>query len=124
MDNRKIILLFYTISAIVVWFLTRSSIQYLYLTFYQVRRLGGINIIKETLPVVLGALCFGILFRHPKVNAFLDEAVNELKKVSWPNRQDVVRSTTVVIFCILIASGILMFFDVMWSKMINFFLKV
>jgi preprotein translocase subunit SecE len=124
MDNRKIILLFFTLSGIVVWFLTRSSIQYLYLTFYQVRRLGGIVLIKEILPVILGGICFGILFRNPKANTFLDESVNELKKVSWPNRQDVVRSTTVVIFCILIASGILMFFDVMWSKMINFFLKV
>lgn len=123
MDNRKIILLSYTLGSMLVWFMTRSMVQYLYLSFYQVRRLPGIGMAREALPVILGLIAFGILIRNTRVNQTLDEVVSELKKVTWPSRQDVVRSTTVVIFCIVVASVILMLFDVLWAKLVNVFLK-
>lgn len=122
MDARKIILFCHLAAGALVWFLTRSGINYLYLTFYQVRRLAGITAIREVVPVVLGALTFFLLFRSPQVNLLLEDVVAELKKVTWPNRDDVVRSTTVVIICILIASFIFAGFDVLWGKIITFLL--
>lgn len=119
MDNRKIILSFYLLCSMVMWFLSRSVIQWLYLTFYQIRRFPGINAVKEVLPFVLGATLFVVLFRHPQANTVLEEVVSELKKVTWPSRDEVVRSTTVVIICILIASFILAGFDLVWGKVIT-----
>jgi len=107
----------------VLWFLSRAAFQDFYLRFYQVRRFPGINTIREILPVVLGTILFAILMKHPKVNPTLEEVVFELKKVTWPNRDDVLRSTTVVLICILIASFILAGFDLVWGKVVTFILK-
>lgn len=123
MDARKIILICHLAVSTLVWFLSRAGINYLYLAFYQVRRLAGIAALREVVPVVLGAITFGILFKNAQVNLVLDEVVSELRKVTWPAREDVVRSTTVVIVCILIASFIFAGFDVMWGRIITFFLK-
>jgi preprotein translocase SecE subunit len=122
MDARKIILFCHLAAGALVWFLTRSGLNYLYLSFYQVRRLAGIAALREAVPVALGALTFFLLFKNAQVNTVLEEVVAELRKVTWPAREDVVRSTTVVIICILIASFIFAGFDVMWGKIITFLL--
>ena len=123
MDNRKIIVASYVAAGMIVWFLSRAAIQFFYLLFYQVRRIPGIAFMREALPVVVGAATFIVLFSNPKVNLLLEEVVSELKKVTWPTRDEVVRSTTVVIICILIASFILAGFDIVWGKVVGFFLK-
>lgn len=122
MDTRKIILFCHLAVGALVWFLTRSGINYLYLSFYQVRRLTGITTLREAVPVLLGAAVFGCLVKNAQANLVLDEVVGELKKVTWPAREDVVRSTTVVLICILIASFIFAGFDVLWGKIITFLL--
>ena len=124
MENRKIILAFYVLSSFVAWLLSRAFVQYLYLTFYQIRRVAGINLMREVLPVGVAGVLFLVLVRHPRVNTMLDEVVAEIKKVTWPSRPDVVRSTTVVLICILIASFILAGFDLLWGRVITYLLKV
>jgi len=123
MDNRKVILGSYLGTSILAWFLTRSMLAYLYLNVYQIRRLPSINLIKEALPVLVAAIVFTILFKHPRINTVMEEVVFELKKVTWPSREDVVKSTTVVIICIIIISGILAGFDLMWGELITVLLK-
>jgi preprotein translocase SecE subunit len=122
MDNRKIIVTSYLLSSMVLWFLTRSAIQWFYLTFYQVRRLPGIAFAREALPVLVGGVAFLILFRHPRTTPLLDEVITELKKVTWPSRDEVVKSTTVVLICVLFASFMLAGFDLAWGKVIGFLL--
>ncbi len=122
MDNRKIILAFYMVCSAVLWFLSRSLLEWLYHTFYAIRRYAAVGTLREIVPVILGALLFGFLFRNPKVNTVMDEVVSELKKVTWPGKDDVMKSTTVVIICILIASFILAGFDLLWGKVITFLL--
>lgn len=124
MDNRKIILAFYLLAGMVGWFLLRSTLNYFYLAFYQFRRFPQINSLREIVPVAVGAAIFLVLTRHTKANLVMDETVVELKKVTWPTRPEVVRSTTVVIICIFIASGILAVFDLMWGKIIGLLLKI
>lgn len=123
MDNRKLIVAFYILCSMVAWFLTRSGLAWLFVSFYQVRRLPGIPQAREGLPIAIGATLFIVLLRHPKVNLVLEEVVSELKKVTWPTRDDVVRSTTVVMICIIIASFILAGFDLVFGKLITLFLK-
>ena len=124
MDNRKLIVGFYLTCSGLFWFMSRASIGWFYLSFYQVRRLPGIQAIREGGPVVLGFLLFVILLKHGRVNQVLEEVVSELKKVTWPAREDVVKSTTVVIICILVASMILAAFDMLWGKIISLALEV
>lgn len=122
MDARKIILLCHLVVGALVWFLTRGLVGYLYLTFYQVRRFPGIAVLREGAPLILGVLTFFILYKNAQINLLLDDVVSELRKVTWPARDDVVKSTTVVIICILIASFIFAGFDVLWGRIITFLL--
>jgi preprotein translocase SecE subunit len=124
MDSRKTIVGSYLGVSALVWFLLRSFVQWLNFTFYQVRKLPGIDVIRESLPVVGGLVTFLILLKHPKVNEVMDDVVAELKKVTWPSTSDVKKSTIVVMFCILIASGILAFFDLFFGKVVGALMKL
>jgi preprotein translocase subunit SecE len=122
MDNRKIIVASYVGASIILWYLTRQGLQGLYVGLYQVRRLPGIALIREFLPVIVGLATFFILLLNTKVGSFLDEVVLELKKVTWPSREDVVKSTAVVLVCVLFASCVLAVFDIAFGRVIGYFL--
>ena len=123
MDNRKIIIASYLGAAAITGLLTHSAFSWFYSVFYQVRRLPYIGLLREAVPIAVAAAVFLVLLKHPKVNSFFDEVVSELKKVTWPSREDVVKSTTVVMICILIASFILAGFDLVWGKVIGFLMR-
>ena len=123
MDNRKIILSSYLATSFLTWFLTRSFFTWLSSKVYEIRRLSGFKYWLEALPVLAAVAVFVVLLRHPKVNAFLDEVVAELKKVTWPSKDDVVKSTWVVLVCIFFISLILAGFDVIWGKVIGYLLS-
>jgi len=123
MDSRKIIVACYLSASAIVWFLIRTFVQWLNAAFYQVRKLPGIEIGRESLPVVGALITFFVLIRHPKVNEVMDEVVVELKKVTWPSSTEVKRSTIVVMVCILLASSVLAFFDLVFGKVVGFLLS-
>lgn len=123
MDNRKVTVTSYLGAAAIVWFLSRSFIFWMISTFYKVRKIPALNTLKELIPFLLFALTFGILLKNPKVNEVMDEVVAELKKVSWPSRDDVMKSTWVVLIYILIASFILSGFDLVWGKLVGLLLS-
>lgn len=122
MDNRKTIIVSYVLGSMALWFLTRQGLQALFVAFYQVRKLPNFALIREAVPVLAGSALFLALLWNKKVNTFLDEVVSELRKVTWPTREDVVKSTIVVLGCVLFASGVIAIFDVAFGKMISYLL--
>jgi preprotein translocase SecE subunit len=123
MDNRKIIVSFYIVTSMVTWFLSRSFVVWLSTKVYEIRRLPGLKFGLEAIPAIAALVTFVVLLRHPKANAVLDEVIIELKKVTWPSKEDVVKSTWVVLVCIFFISLILAGFDVMWGKVIGYLLS-
>ena len=57
-----------------------------------------------------------------RIRTFLSEVKVELKKVSWPSRQDTLSSTGVVIVVTTLISFYLGFIDNLLSKFIQFLL--
>jgi len=57
-----------------------------------------------------------------KLRAFLRESFSELKRVNWPTRQETIRLTIVVIIMSLILAGLLGFFDMLFSYILNNFI--
>ncbi len=57
-----------------------------------------------------------------RIRTFLSEVKVELKKVSWPSRQDTLSSTGVVIVVTTVISFYLGFIDILLSKFIQFLL--
>lgn len=123
MDNRKIIVSSYLVAAMVTWFLSRSFVIWLSTIVYAIKRLPGLKLGLEGLPAIAALVMFMVLLRNPKVNAVMDEVVLELKKVTWPGKDDVMKSTWVVLVCIVIISLILAGFDVLWGKVIGYLLS-
>ena len=57
------------------------------------------------------------MFKRTRI--FLSEVKVELKKVTWPSRQDTISSTGVVLVVVFIISFYLGFIDILLSKMVT-----
>ncbi len=57
------------------------------------------------------------IVNFPKFADFLIAVEAEMNKVSWPSRGELVRSSLVVIFVILLLAGVLFGFDVLWAAL-------
>jgi preprotein translocase subunit SecE len=58
-----------------------------------------------------------------KVSQFLSESKGELKKVTWPSRQEVKGSTFVVIVLTALLAGFIFIFDTIFSRLITFLIR-
>jgi preprotein translocase subunit SecE len=72
--------------------------------------------------LLLGALAFGtggvvaiLALRNERLFTLASEVTAELKKVSWPTRQETISATIVVIVTVVIASLVLGVYDALWS---------
>lgn len=72
--------------------------------------------------IVLGAaLGFGLYF-NDKSNAFMNEVVLEMSRVTWPASKDTTNATIWVILFVLVAGALLGAFDSLWSWIIKMLL--
>ena len=61
---------------------------------------------------------------YEKVRTFLKEVKTEMKKVSWPNREDLINYTVVVLFVVLIMSAFIGVVDKVLGSFLRFFLRI
>jgi preprotein translocase subunit SecE len=76
-----------------------------------------LGIMRFLAPCILLAVGVWVSFRMvntPSVADFLIAVETEMTKVSWPTRDEVVRSSIVVIFLIFTLAGILAVYDLFW----------
>ncbi len=58
------------------------------------------------------------------IQRYYRETVGELRKVSWPSREEATHLTTVVVIVIAVLSSFLAIFDVIFSRFFAFILGV
>ncbi len=58
-----------------------------------------------------------------KIRKYLREVWNELKKVSWPQRKEIIASTVVVILCTFIVAFFLGIVDAVLQKFLGYLFK-
>jgi len=120
-SNKKWILLGYTIISILIWITIAKFFSAIFGWF----NIGDINILGPQfklstligLVITLGTLIYCV--RSPAIMTLSDEIIIELRKVSWPTRQETYYSTLVVIITVLIMAVILGLFDAIWLKVTN-----
>ena len=72
--------------------------------------------------IALGAvLGFGLYF-NDKSNAFMNEVVLEMSRVTWPASKDTTNATIWVILFVIVAGALLGAFDSLWSWIIKMLL--
>lgn len=123
----------------------RNNQRYIVLTFlalalavgFSVRGLAGPLLAWQELPdprlfgvvdgsslvgVLGGVICFVVLLRSVGVVSFTDEVIGELRRVTWPDREDTFRSTITVIATSLFLAMVLAGFDWLWGSLTSAFL--
>lgn len=58
-----------------------------------------------------------------KVRKYLREVMGELKKVSWPQRKEIIASTAVVILCTFIVAFFLGIVDAALQKVLGYLIR-
>jgi preprotein translocase SecE subunit len=66
--------------------------------------------------LILGVVSFFVLNRHPKVISFTNEVIDELQKVTWPDKDETVQGTVVVIGLTLFIAAALGIYDYVWAE--------
>jgi preprotein translocase SecE subunit len=74
------------------------------------------------LGILVGVVTFLGMNRHPLVHSFSDESVTELRKVVWPDKEETVRSATVVVITTLFIALTLAMYDFVWARVTSTFL--
>jgi preprotein translocase SecE subunit len=70
----------------------------------------------------IGLITFVILNRHPKVVSFSDASITALREVVWPNREETIRFTNIVIAVTLFIALALGLYDYLWAEITQLFL--
>ena len=68
-----------------------------------------------TIALVIAGVVTLVTWRNERLFNLANEVTGELRKVTWPTRQETINSTMIVIFTTLLAAGILGLFDGVWS---------
>lgn len=109
--NSKILTLSFAVLAAVCGFTLHLLIKAFSGAFGVVARLADSDLVRHGLPVVFGLVVFALLQFNPRVLAWADEVVVEIRKVVWPSRKDTTAMTIVVLVMVAISSVLITGFD-------------
>ncbi len=123
MDNQRYIVMTYLAAAVLAGF----SVHGLMVPLLAKLEVGDVQLLGFTTAstfagIVAAIATFFILNRHPLAVSFTDETITELRKVVWPDKEETVRSSTVVVVFTLIVAGALAGYDFVWARLTSIFL--
>lgn len=119
MDNQRAITLLNLVVGVAAALFVQSAAvgAIAYLPGFEDPSFGGVVSGSVVAAAIVGALTFAVLNKHERARAFTDTTVDELRKVTWPSRDDTTAQTVVVITAAL-GFGLLMFiYDFGWANL-------
>jgi preprotein translocase SecE subunit len=123
MNNQKYILMAFLAAAVLVGMSVRGLMIPLLASLEVADPLFGGAITGTTLAgLAFGAITFAVLNRHESALRFTDETITELRKVAWPDREETIRSSTIVVGTTLFIAVALASYDFVWAKLTSIFL--
>lgn len=115
MENRRLVTILYLVAGLAGGVLVSSAAMQVVAYQDLANPVIGIFPLTTLLGVVGAALTFGVLWRHERATEFVDSAIGEMKKVTWPTREETVNNTGIVVGA-AVGFGALMFaYDTTWS---------
>ncbi len=115
MENRRLVTVLYLVAGLAGGVLVSSAATQVVAYQDLANPVIGIFPLTTLLGVVGAALTFGALWRHERATEFVDSAIGEMKKVTWPTREETVNNTGIVVGA-AVGFGALMFvYDTTWS---------
>jgi len=62
--------------------------------------------------------------RSNPISRLVRETTVELKKVTWPTRQDAIQLTVLVLVVVLVSSALLGFLDFLFARLVGFIISL
>ncbi len=118
-SNSKVLTLSFAILGAIGGFTLHLLIKSFSAAFGVVARLADNDMVRHGLPVVFGLVLFAILQFNPRIIAWGDEVVLEIRKVIWPTRKDTTAMTIVVLIMVAISSVLITSFDLVSGYVLN-----
>src|SRR5438128_1351010 len=109
--NNKILTLSFAIVAALCGLTLHLLIKSFAAAFGVIARLADTDAVRHGLPVVTGLIVFAVLQFNPRVLAWGQDVVSEIRKVVWPSRKDTTAMTIVVLIMVTVSSVIISAFD-------------
>jgi preprotein translocase SecE subunit len=124
MVNQRFVLLAIFGAAVFVAAVLQSAVStaFLQMAWEDTRLLGGAANLSDATAVAGGAVAFVALVRNVDAVRFTDEVVGELKKVTWPSRDEAFQAATTVVFTAVFVSAVIAAYDFVWKNVADFFL--
>lgn len=121
--NSKILTLVFAMFAALVGFTLHLLLKSFAAAFAVIARMTDSDVVRHGVPIVVGFLIFGLLQFNPKVLAWAEEVVQEIRKVVWPSNKDTTAMTIVVVIMVFISSVIVTSFDFVSGYVLNMVVK-
>lgn len=121
--NSKILTVSFAVASALLGLTISLLIKALAGAFGVIARFADNDIVRHGLPVAVGVVVFAVLQFNPKVIAWGNDVVAEVRKVVWPSRKDTTAMTIVVVIMVLISSVIISTFDLVSGFLINNFIR-
>ena len=123
MENQRGVSLVFIFGAVAVGVLVRSlAWTVMQAMVWEDPALAGPLTLSWLLGIVAGVIGFFALMRHPKSSGFVDETISELRKVTWPSRDETMGNTGVVVGATVFFSLLLAVYDFAWAEITQLFL--
>jgi len=123
MANQRYIILAFLLGALCVGLTVRSAtVEGIAVGGWPDPLVLGLVPASVLVAIAVGIGSFIFMMRHETTVSFVDEVIVELRKVKWPDREETVNSTTVVIVACVVIAGSLAAFDFIWAKVTGIFL--
>lgn len=117
MENSRHVTLVFVIAAIAAGVFVRSgAVAVMTARSIEDPLLGGVAPATVVVAVIAAAVTLFVLLRHEKARTFTDSVVNELKKVTWPSRDETTNNTGIVVAATILFGGLLSVYDYVWAQ--------
>jgi preprotein translocase subunit SecE len=124
MSQQRFVILAFVVGAILLGMVVQAAVASAMLQFSVTddRLLGGLTSTSTLLGVVGGGASFAIALRNAVWVKYADEVIGELRKVTWPSREETVRATIMVVLTTIFVAALLGLYDLLWKNVADLFL--
>lgn len=117
MENSRPVTLVFVIAAIAAGVFVRSGANaFMVARSIEDPLLGGMAPATMVVAVIAAVVTLFVLLRHEKARTFTDSVFHELKKVTWPTRDETTNNTGIVIAATVLFGGLLAVYDYAWAQ--------
>jgi preprotein translocase SecE subunit len=123
MNNQRYITLTFLVAAALIGITVRSAtVEGIAIAGWADPLFLNLIQLSVIVAIVSGIASFFVLLRNQQAVSFVDEVVVEMRKIFWPDREETINSTTIVIVTCFIITASLATFDFIWAKVTGIFL--